>query len=424
MVKTRYELVEGNASAFAGLFAVSEFLRKIKFDGLFRENFGDLRRVREFRAVDNLKMLMAVVLSGGERLYDVERLKSDRVLPELFGNGSVPHSTTIRGDLLKFGCLDLEREEFLFRLNEKLLYFVKPKIIIIDIDGTATPVEGHQEGAEKGYCPASPGSRCFQHLIATWDEMKTTLAIETRPGNTHCVNGAIEFIRKVLDRFSHQVDKIIVRCDAGFYSDEILEALEAYENVEYEVSGAKLKHRVGQLDESCFKSYHNSESEYATFYYRMNNGKLRTYYVERTPSNKPQMALYHELEFSYRVIVSNREGKQPHKIFAEYNARGRQEKEICELKNEFALGRIVGHDFELTKAGGWLSALCHTIIGMFRWVAFRKEYRRYQMRRLRFFLFSIVGKFVKHANQKILKLHIPHMGKWRYNKMLERISLC
>ncbi|HHS50873.1 MAG TPA: hypothetical protein ENN07_07145, partial [candidate division Zixibacteria bacterium] len=71
MVKTRYELVEGNASAFAGLFAVSEFLRKINFDGLFRENFGDLRRVREFRAVDNLKMLMAVVLCGGERLYDV-----------------------------------------------------------------------------------------------------------------------------------------------------------------------------------------------------------------------------------------------------------------------------------------------------------------------------------------------------------------
>gem|GEM_PF-6952172 len=53
MVKTRYELVEGNASSFAGLFAVSEFLRKIKFDRLWAQtslfsfqHSGEVRQAR------------------------------------------------------------------------------------------------------------------------------------------------------------------------------------------------------------------------------------------------------------------------------------------------------------------------------------------------------------------------------------------
>jgi len=95
--------------------------------------------------------------------------------------------------------------------------------------------------------------------------MDSSLAIETRPGNTHCANGAVELMRKVLDRFSPQVESILVRDDAGFYSNELLELYESYPNVEYEVMSAKTDGVVLTIDNGCFKTYHGSEREYAVF---------------------------------------------------------------------------------------------------------------------------------------------------------------
>ena len=293
MVKTKYEIIEKSASSFGGLHpvsgihpilglhAVSELLESIQFNKVFSDVFGKYRKVRKYDPADNLKLLIAAIFCGGERLSDVNRLNIDSAIPELFGNSNVPYDTTIRNDLKHIGQRPAERQELLFRLNEKLLKRTGTKTMTIDMDGTATPVEGHQTNAKKGYCPEAPGSRCFQHLLVLCDEMDSPLAIETRPGNTHCANGAAEMIGKVLERFSPQMESILVRDDAGFYSDEILELYESYHNVEYEVKAAKFGKIASKIDDYCFKTYHGSKREYAVYEYTITGGKPRTYYVER-----------------------------------------------------------------------------------------------------------------------------------------------
>lgn len=421
MVNLKYEIVEQNASSFGGLHAVLTLLDKIGINELFDSCFGRIRRVSRYHPVDNILYLVSSILCGGDRLYDIDRLRSDPVLLELFGNDSFPCDTSVRDDLFRLGELNSERREFLFRLNEYLLSKLRLEWMTIDMDGTATSVEGHQEFAEKGYCPESIGSRCFQHRIISCDETGTVLLVDTYPGDTHCSYGSVDSIGLVLDRFAPQVKHILVRLDSGFYSEEMLEKLESYSNVEYEVMGARLDPIAERLSDERFRSYHGSEREYGTFRHFM-GGKVRAYYVERGLQNIEQGVLFDDLKWTYRIIVSNREGKQPHTLFDEYNHRGCQEQLIGESKGEFALGRIVSGNFSVTKAAAWVSALAQTIMGVFRKIALRQEYRRFRMKRIRFWFFNIVAKIVRHGGQKILKLFAPPIGQWRYDKIIQRIA--
>ncbi len=420
-MKTRYEIIETKASPFGGLYVISEFLHQIKFPNLFNTIFGKLRRHRYYQPVDNINLILASIVAGGERLYDIQRFSDDPVIGELFAIDRIPRDTTVRDDLLLIGQRDEERQELLFQLNELLFAKQNIRSITIDVDGTATPVDGHQESAEKGYCPAEPGRRCFQSLAAFCDETQTVISEQTRSGSTHCAHGIIDFMKPILDRLSPKLDQIMVRLDAGFYSHELLDLFESYPNVYYEIGVPQHQWLQTKIRSLCYKSYHHSHREYSSFAYgEGTDGGFRYYYVERTPRNDRQGDLFEDTAYTYRVIVSNA-AHQPHVAFRYYNGRGRCEKSIEELKNQYALGKMVSGNFFVTKALYWLSYLTFTLIGMVRCVAFRTHMRRYRMRRLRFILFSTIGYYVTHARKTVYRLALSRVGHWQFKFIMQRI---
>lgn len=420
-MKTRYEIVETKASPFGGLYVVNEFLHRIQFPKLFNTIFGKLRRHRRYQPVDNINLMMASIVAGGERLYDIQRFSDDPVIRDLFTMDQIPKDTTVRDDLLLIGQRDEERQELLLELNELLFEQQDIRSITIDVDGTATPVDGHQELAEKGYCPTELGSRCFQSLAAFCDQTQTTIAEQTRSGATHCASGMVDFMKPILDRFSAKLDQILVRLDAGFYCHELIDLFESYSNVYYEMSVPQHQWLQTKIHRLGYKSYHNSTREYASFAYgEGKDGAFRYYYVERTKRDSHQGDLFEATDYTYRVIVSNKE-HQPHVSFRHYNKRGRCEKSIEELKNQYALGKMVSSDFTVTKALYWISYLTFTIIGMLRCVAFRHQMVRYRMRRLRFILFSAIGYYVTHARKRVYRLALPNVGPWQFKFLMQRI---
>lgn len=420
-VKTKYEIIETKASPFGGLYVLSEFLNKIKFHKLFNSIFGKLRRIRFYHPADSVTTLMASIVGGGERLYDIQRFSDDTVIGDLFDLESIPYDTTIRDDLMLIGQQDERRQEFLFQLNELLFEKHNIKSITIDIDGTATPVDGHQQGAEKGYCPQEIGSRCFQSLTAICDETETALAEQTRSGETHCSDGIIDFMEMILDRFSGQMDSITVRLDTGFYSDDLIKLFESYPNVYYEIGVPQHEWLQNKIQKLTYKSYHQSKREYTTFAYGEGlDGAFRYYYVERTKNVDAQGDFFESTDYSYRVIISNKE-RQPQVVVNHYNKRGRCEKSIEELKNQYALGKMVSHDFVVTKALFWISYVTFTIIGMLRCVAFRRQMVKYRLRRLRFILFTAIGYYASHARKKVYKIALTNVGQWQFKFLMQRI---
>ncbi|MBD3342379.1 MAG: hypothetical protein GF353_24980, partial [Candidatus Lokiarchaeota archaeon] len=122
----------------------------------------------------------------------------------------------------------------------------------------------------------------------------------------------------------------------------------------------------------------------------------------------------------YRVIISNKE-HQPHVVVNHYNKRGRCEKSIEELKNQYALGKMVSQDFAVTKALFWISYLSFTIIGILRCVAFRRQMVKYRLRRLRFILFTAIGYYVVHARKKVYKLALTTISPRRFKFLMQRV---
>jgi hypothetical protein len=422
-VKTRYKIIQSKASPFGGLYVLSEFMNQVKFKQMFDTVFGHYRRVRNYHPSENVAVQIASIIAGGERLYDTQRFVNDHVIPDLFSHGSIAEDTTLRDDLVHLGGKDDQRQELLFRLNEYHFHRLGLRSITIDMDGTALAVDGHQEGAELGYCPPEPGSRCFQSLSAICDETETTLAEETHFGNTHCSNGIISFCQRLLDRFSPQMDTIHIRLDAGFYSDDLFKLFESYGNVYYTVSVPQHEWLQKKVQNMSYKSYHESEHEYASFSYNEGlDNHARYYHVQRSKKQPgSQFDLFQTGIYDYRVIITNQGNHQPHNAFKHYNGRGRDEKHLEELKNEYALGKMVSGDFIVTKALFWISYLTFTLIGMLRKVAFRLEMAKYRLRRLRYILFINIACFVEHARTRTLNIVEPIIGAGRFKFLLQRI---
>ena len=88
--------------------------------------------------------------------------------------------------------------EINFKLFRKLIRKSKLKSIIIDIDSSVVNVEGHQEGAVKGYNPKKPGNRCYNLQLAFCDEIQANLTGYVRCGDTYTANGAAEIIKEIM----------------------------------------------------------------------------------------------------------------------------------------------------------------------------------------------------------------------------------
>ena len=421
-MKTKYKVFQSNATPFGGLYILTEFFHQIGFHKKFNQIFGKLRKTRFYSPSQNIALIMAMIIEGGDRLYDIARFKDDHTICKLFNVTSIPQDTTLRDDMLLIGQCDKSREEMLFSLNELLFDKLKITSLTIDVDGTALPVDGHQEGANKGYCPVEPGNRCFQSVKAICDETETVVAEKTMTGEHHCSYDVLAFIKSWLEPLSAKYNKITLRLDAGFLSYDLLKYLESYDNVNYEIGFPQhqwLKEKLGQIN---YKTYHNSECQYASFAYGEGlDGAFRYYYVEKT-ERRPgsQINLFDNDQYNYRVVISNQD-KQPHVIFNSYNKRARIEKHIEELKNQYGLGKMISGQFKVTKALCWLSHLTFTIIGMLRQIAFRHEMKKYRLKRLRFILFTAIGYFVKHARETIYKFGLARIGPSRFEAIMHRI---
>lgn len=420
-MKAKYKVFKTKATPFGGLYVVTEFLHQIKFNTIFNQIFGKLRKVRSYSVSQSISLVMAMLIEGGERLYDINRFTDDETVCSLFDVNSIPRDTTIRDDMELIGGCDQKRAEFLLSLNEMLFEKLHITSLTIDIDGTALPVDGHQEGANKGYCPTEYGSRCFQSVKAICDETETVIAEKTMSGECHCSNGIIDFIKPWLDRLSAKHHQIKLRFDTGFFSHDLLLFLESYTNVDYEIGFPKHQWLQDKVRRIAYKRYSGSDRQYTSFAYAEGlDGAFRHYYVERSEKSAGEQMDFFDKQFKYRVVVSNRQ-KQSRTIFNSYNKRARIEKHIEELKNQYGLGKMVSGSFQVTQALFWISHLTFTIIGMLRQAAFRREMKKYRLRRLRFFLFHAIGYFVKHAKQTYFKLGLARIGPLRFESLMKRI---
>jgi len=112
-----------------------------------------------------------------------------------------------------------------FKVFKKLLSKNGLNSITIDIDSGVINVEGHQEGATKGYNPKKVGNRCYNIQFAFCDELKAYITGFMRSGNTYTANGAAETIKEIVANIKTDDLEILFRMDNGYFDEEIIKTI-------------------------------------------------------------------------------------------------------------------------------------------------------------------------------------------------------
>jgi hypothetical protein len=112
----------------------------------------------------------------------------------------------------------------LTRSIDILLRRKNKKRLIIDLDSTEDPAHGKQEGvAYNGHF----AKNCFHPLFGFTGE-GDCLGAKLRPGNVHSAEGALEFIKPMVERYRGWFKLFWLRGDAAFAKPEIYEYCEEH----------------------------------------------------------------------------------------------------------------------------------------------------------------------------------------------------
>jgi hypothetical protein len=100
----------------------------------------------------------------------------------------------------------------LFRSTDALVKKHGKGRLIIDVDCTEDPAHGNQEQvAYNGHF----GKTCYHPLFAFTSD-GACLWAKLRPGNVHSADGALEFLRPIVERYRPRFKLFWIRGDAAF----------------------------------------------------------------------------------------------------------------------------------------------------------------------------------------------------------------
>lgn len=356
-----------------------------------------------FRPSLLVEMWVVLLLYGGGRMEDL-RLLAGRGIRRLFGWQVVPDPSTF-GRFLRRGGERLARQ-----IDEALWKAVQarwaqvgiPASVMLVLDSTVVQRYGlKQAGAEKGYNPTKKGRPSHHPLVAFLAETGDCMGVIWRPGSAHTAAGAALWIQRLVERLrSAGVREITLRLDKGFFSREMVEALEALG------VGYVLKVPDHAWVRSRLSSYRNSAKDEGIW------SASGTLYGARLLSIQQREAVDvrgEELALeSYSVrttahVLTNLEGIHALSAWRLYNRGALVEQRIEEL-NQLSVGETAVDDLGGNHLLWAMGALAYQVLHTIRTTALSGRWRVAQPKRLRSWLFRLPAKQTTHARKRYVQL--------------------
>jgi hypothetical protein len=414
----KIEFSAKNLTSNAGLFLLLEHANE---NGIFDMIDHDL--VFENASTNKIKMnhiktMLCGNFVGIDKLERLKLLQSDPLVNDF--NISIKEPETVSRFLGNFSYKTTHMlREINFKVFRKLLRKSKLNAITIDIDSSVVNVEGHQEGAVKGFNPKKPGNRCYNLQFAFCDELKAFITGFVRSGNTYTANGAAEMIKEIVAQIKTDDLKILFRMDRGYFDDEIIETIECA-GCQYLIKGKEYPTLASQVTAPSISFSKGDDGRETTELI----AKLDTWDKERrfvvTRELKPakdrlQLSFLEGSDFEYFYFVTNTE-LPSEKVVIAYEKRGNAENYIKEAKYDMAVGHLLLQSFWANEAIFQLMMLAYNLLLLFKMdFANGTEYRQ-QIKTFRLKYIFLAGKIIRTARSVIMKLS----EKYPYREMYEQ----
>ncbi len=369
--------------------------------------------------MNHIKTILCGNFIGIDKLERLKLLQSDPLVNE-FGI-SIKEPETVSRFLGNFSYKTTQMlREINFKLFRKLLRKSKLKAITIDIDSSVVNVEGHQEGAVKGYNPKKPGNRCYNLQLTFCDEIKAYLTGYVRSGDTYTANGTAEMIKEIMAHLKDEGLEITFRMDSGYFDDAILETIESL-GCTYVIKGKGYPTLVEQVtDPSIVFVTSAAGRETTELVIALNTwDKARRFVVSRVlkdEKDRKQLSFLKGDVCDYFFFVTNDMEMSSEEVVEFYEKRGNCENYIKEAKYDMAVGHLLLQSFWANEAIFQLMMLVYNLFLLFKMdFAGETEYRQ-QIKTFRLKYVFLAGKIIRTARSVIMKLS----EKYPYREMYEQ----
>lgn len=400
----------------------------------------------------HLFTILALIASGGEHLSDVETLRGDPGFATL--SGMTPSCATLLKTFLYLfhqsedgSPLTPEEDSRLSRqgkaqirpegpglqaldmLSQSVTRIIwqalrRPRRATLDVD--ASIIESHKRQALYSY----KGVRGYQPQMAWWAELGIWLADQFRDGNVPAEFDAVAFLRRSFERLPREVTDRRLRADSAFYNEDALSWADA-QGISFAVSAdmsQALEAAVQGVPEACWRPYrgwrdeqecHEERqwAEVADFVpgwarNRKKHGRPFRYIAIRVRSRQRELFPDDSGGWRHFAVVTNMDWQGERLLRWHREKQGTVEFGHSVVKNDLGGGVLPAGRFGANAAWWRMNLLTHNLLVLLRNGALPERLSTARPKGLRFHLFHMAARVVRHARNWVLKL-------WRSHPMAE-----
>lgn len=393
----KVEATEEMLTANAGLALFGEFMQGLGLQRWLAQEMPQPGSGRGYKAGVYVKPLVLMLAGGGRSLEDLRTLKNDTALTALLKLGVLP-STDALGDWLRRTGAG-EGLAGLGRINRRI---VATRLRQIEtarhtLDCDASQIMAEKEAAEFTY----KGEQGYMPMIGHLAEAGIVVHEEFREGNIAPATANLEFIKACEARLPEGHAIAHVRLDSAGYQAGIFNYREETGKT-FAIGGrldAPTQQAIAGIPEQARKHYPGCAL--AETLHSMNDTEKAFRLIV--------VRYEHRCELSgdtpkYHVIASNR-AESAEATLVWYRQRGEvSENGIKELKIGFGMERMPCGQFAANAAFFRVGVIAHNLFVLFKRSALGEGWQRHKVATVRWRLFHLPGKAVRHAGAWVLKV--------------------
>lgn len=400
----KLEITDEKLTAHAGLAVLGEFVHAT---AILREVDKMLKgpgSAAGYKPSQYVEPLMLMLQGGGRSLEDLRVIRNDAALCELMGIGEIPSSDAV-GDWLRRqgrgeGLAGLAAVRRL--IVRRVLNLSTITDYTLDID--ATQIIAEKEGAKITY----KGDKGYMPIVGHLAENGLVIGEEFRQGNDAPGARNLAFIKycKAQMPAGHRIRGL--RADSATYQAEVINWCEADDKAQVLFAigadlDAAVKEAIAAIPPKSWSSYQDGHIA-ETLHSMQKTKKAFRLIVIRRPAQMDLLTGQEKASERYTVIASNR-CETAQETVAWYNRRGDcSENRIKELKIGFGMERMPCGDFGANAMFFRLGTIAYNLFVLFKASALSSQWRHVQVQTVRWRLYNVAGKVVRHGRQLFLKV--------------------
>ena len=385
-------------TAQSGLVLYGEFIRGVGVQRWLEQEIPKPGSKRGYGSVHQVLPFLLMLTGGGRSLEDLRMIHQDTGLRRLLQLDTLP-STDAAGDWLRRtgegeGLAGLDRVNR--RVVAQRLRKVGHSAHTLDID--ATQIIAEKRDAAWTY----KGERGYMPMVGHLAEAGVVIHDDFRTGNVAPASANLDFVKACEARLPKSHRLAAIRADSASYQAEIFNYCTATGKT-FAIGGrldAPTLAAIAAIPESAWTRYADCAVAETVHSMEHTDKAFRLIVVRY----HHQGELLEEDRPRYHVIASNRSGSTAD-VLIWYRQRGEySENGIKELKIGFGMERMPCGQERANAAFFRIGVIAHNLFVLFKHSALGEGWQRHRVATVRWRLFQVPGRLVRHAGTWVLKV--------------------